>query len=283
LREAKEQLKENKEGFKMRYQEGLVGNVFAEVYTGLETDASHPSRETLRMADLLRWTYGLPVTTNIPTDPLGQMVWLEKNIFEETRVFRKRDSWVLFTFRFLIKMDDWPACCVAVVRLALLRKKHPIYNQHEWDSFVAGLMDQYHQLDIDPLGQACFAYLCLTTSNPPVRMARNLPECLSRATFGAGVRIPELVLLLETESQDVASAHIGGSLTVVIVRREHQEAIFSKFASSWSFLHVEGLSRLWCYVNIHHNTLIAQVKQGICQRIQSKLAGVFERLGRPMR
>jgi hypothetical protein len=263
------------------------------------------------MVDLIRWTYEIPVTTSMPTDRLSQMVWLEKNLVEETMIFRKRDSWVSLIYRLLFKTvlsNSWPACCIAAVRLTLLHKRYPIHKQHEWDSFVAGLMDQYDQLDVDPLGQACLAYLCLTTSNPPIRMAQNLPKTLSQATFDAEVRIPELVSMLENESQDVTSEHVTGSLSVVIVRREHQGVIFSNFASGWSlsvqpidasapnaeirrliwgsrpeqFIDVERQSRLWRHINSHHDRLIAQVRQELRQRILMDIASMVERVGRPL-
>jgi hypothetical protein len=143
--------------------------VFAEVYTGLGEDCRLPE-EDLRMADLLCWTIGTSLPRSIPVDALHQIVWLETDLLKKIRNLEKRDSWVLLAFRLLFKMvvsSDWPACCIAAVRLAVLARQYPMYNQNEWDGLVAGLLNQYIQLDIDPLGQACLAYLC----RPPAILA----------------------------------------------------------------------------------------------------------------
>jgi hypothetical protein len=315
LKKIKEKLKETNEFYEIRLPRRLAEQeqyVFADIYTGLDADASDPTEEDLEMVDLIRWTYGLPVTTSIPTDRLSQMVWLQNNLIEENMVFRKHDSWVSLMYRLLFKMvvsNSWPACCIAVVCLAILRKKYPMHKQHEWDCFVADLMNQYDQLDVDPLGQACLARLCLSTSNPPKIMAQNLPEIISQATFDAEVRIPELVELSGNESQDVASEYINDSLRVVIVRCEHQEVIFANFVFGWSLsvqpiearapdaeirrliwgtrpeqsMDVERQSRMWRYINSHHDRLIAQVTQELRQRILTEIASMVERANRPLR
>lgn len=106
--------------------------VFAEVYTGLGEDGFQP-REDLKMADFLCWTIGTSLRNSIPVDALCQIVWLETNLLEKIRNLEKRDSWVSLAFRLLFKMvvsNDWPACCIAAVRLAVLARQYPMYNQN---------------------------------------------------------------------------------------------------------------------------------------------------------
>lgn len=284
--------------------------VFAEVYTGLGEDGFQP-REDLRMADLLCWTIGTPLPNSIPVDALSQIVWLETGLLQKIRSLEKRDSWVLLAFRLLSKMvvsNDWPACCIAAVHLAVLARQYPMYNQNNWDDLVAGLLNQYIQLDIDPLGQACLAYLCLTTSNPRIRMAQYLPEALSQAAFDAKARVPELVSLLENDSPDIATELVNSSLSVVVVRRQLREVIFSRFAAGWSFsiqpldgsspdtcitrftwgsrpeqsIALESQSRLWQHITNHHKTLLAQIKQEIRQRIDARVEAMRERINQPL-
>jgi hypothetical protein len=167
-----------------------------------------------------------------------------------------------------------------------------MYEMDEWNAHVAGLMNNYIQLNIDPLGRACMAYLCLTTSDPPASMAQNLPETLSQATFDAEVRIPELVSLLR--GRDVASAHRNGQLSVVIVRRDAGEVVFSRSPIGWDLsmlpldatvseeglmkitwgpeeeqsIEVDGSSDIWRYINRHHTTtLVKRVNEGFDQRL----------------
>jgi hypothetical protein len=77
------------------------------------------------------------------------------------RMHKKRDAWVLLAFNFLTTL--------MVSTCFLYRSRiYPLYDQNEWDNLVTGLLNQHVQFDIDPLGQACLAYLCLTTSNPTI-------------------------------------------------------------------------------------------------------------------
>jgi hypothetical protein len=284
--------------------------VFAEIYTGLDytgldTDVSQITGDDLQMADLLRWTNGISLPTGIPTDTLGQIVWLEKNLLHDIETHQKRDSWVLLAFSLLSNMvtsNSWPACCIAAVRLAVLSRQYPLYDTAEWDGFVAGLMNQYIQLVIDPLGQACLAYLCLTTSDPQATMTRNLPGALSGIEFDASVRIPELVSRLD--SRDVASAQDNGSLNVVIVRRQHRDVVFSRIRNTndWSFsvhpvelstpadairrltwgprpeqsVDVNGRSSLWRYFCTHYRTSVNEFMQTIDERNLALLARIMQ-------
>jgi hypothetical protein len=139
-------------------------------------------------------------------------------------------------------------------------------------------------------------------------MSQHLPETLSQAAFDAEVRIPELVSLLETDSPDVASENINGSLSVVIVRRQVREVIFSRFAAGWSFsiqpidasspvtcitrltwgsrpeqsIDLESQSRLWRHITNHHKRLLAQINQEIRQRIDASVEAMRERVNRPL-
>jgi hypothetical protein len=288
----------------------LTPYVFAEVYTGLGEDGRLPEKD-MWMADLLCWTIGTSLPNSIPVDALSQIVWLETDLLEKIRTLEKRDSWVLLAYRLLFKMvvsNDWPACCIAAVRLAVLARQYPMYNPNEWDDLVAGLLNQYIQLDIDPLGQACLAYLCLTTSNPRTKMAQKLPETLSQAAFDAKARIPELVSLLENDSPDIATECVNGSLSVVVVRCQLREVIFPRFAAGWSFsiqplegsspaacitrltwgsrpeqsIDLESQSRLWQHITNHHKTLLAQIKQEIRQRIDARVEAMRERVNQPL-
>jgi hypothetical protein len=247
------------------------------------------------MVELLCWTKDAAFPSETPANALDRVVWLEKHLLEEVRIHNKHDGWVLLAFSILSKMvnsNSWPACCIAAVRLTVLRKQYPLYDMAEWDTFVAGLLNNYNQLDIDPLGRACLAYLCLTASDPPASMAQNLPETLSQATFDAEVRIPELVSLLR--GRDVASAHRNGQLSVVIVRRDAEEVIFSRSSTGWDLsmlpleatvseggllkitwgpkeeqsIEVEGFSDIWRYIDRHHSTtLVKRVIEGFDQRL----------------
>lgn len=166
-------------------------------------------------------------------------------------------------------------------------------------------MKKYDQLDSDPLGRICLAYLCLTTSNPQALMPRNLPSAFSQAGFNTSVRIPELLATLG--SPDVALADRNGILAVVIVRRQHEDAVFSRIQNStrWNFstqplevvaapnatyeitwgpgpehsIVVDRVSDVWSYINRHHSdTLIAQTKMGHAKRIEAML----EKLRQPI-
>jgi hypothetical protein len=274
------------------HPEAVENYVFVETYTGLHSDVSQVFKDDLLMVELLCWIRDAPFPSSIPTNALDRIVWLEKHLLEDLRVYSKRDGWILLAFSVLSKMvlsNSWPACCIAAVRLTVLSRQYPMYDMAEWDTYVAGLMNQYNQLNVDPLGQACLAYLCLTTSDPPACMAQNLPETLSQASFNA--TIPELVLLLR--GRDVASADRNGLLSVVIVRRNDQEVVFSRSSTGWNLsmlpleatvsaqgdkkikwgpepeqsIEVEGSSEIWLYVARHHSTtLIPQVRDGYEQR-----------------
>ncbi|KAH0287542.1 hypothetical protein M436DRAFT_86137 [Aureobasidium namibiae CBS 147.97] len=194
--------------------------------------------DDLQMVELLCWLKNVSIPSNIPADALSQIVWLEANLLEKIRRYERRDSWFLLAFGLLSNMvvsNDWPACCIAAVRLAVLAGQYPLRDKAVWDDFVANLMNNFIQLDVDPLGQACLAYLCLTTRDPPAMMAQNLPVALSQAEIDVSMRIPEILAKLEGE--DVAVAHDAGSLSVVFVRRNQQSAVFSRLpnSSDWSF------------------------------------------------
>ena len=275
-------------------------HVFAEVYTGLESDVFPAARDEFRMIELLCWTNNMSVPSDIPVDSLGQIVWLETNLLEKIRTRQTRDSWVLLAFSLSSRMvmsNSWPACCIAAVRLAILKRQYLPYDTIMWDTFVANLMSRWTRLDLDPLGQACLAYLCLTTRDPSAMMMPYLPTALSQGRFDASVRIPELVARLVGD-RDVALANRNGTLGVVIVRRQDQETVFSTSSTGWSLsmqtlevsiapnamyritwgpqreqsIVVDRLSDVWSYINRHHSsTLIAQTKEEHTKRIQAML------------
>ncbi|CAD0105750.1 unnamed protein product [Aureobasidium uvarum] len=205
--------------------------VFAESYTGLSSDVSQVKRDDLQMIELLRWIKGISLPKDIPQDELSQVVWLEIHILERIRTREKEGAWVLLGFIMLSKKvvsGQWPACCIAAVRLAVLSHQYAMYERQDWDAHVAGLINQYPRLDVDPLGQACLAYLALTTSNPTETMSQNLSPALVQATFDHSIRIPGLVALLEPVSRNVALEYVGDVLQVVIVRRGDDEVVFSR-------------------------------------------------------
>lgn len=173
--------------------------VFAEIYTGLESDVFPAARDDFRIIEVLCWTNNMSLPSNIPVDSVGQIVWLEANLLERIRTRQTRDSWVLLAFSLLSRMvmsNSWPACCIAAVRLAVLKRQYLPYDMVMWDDFVASLMSRWTGLDLDFLGQACLAYLCLTTRDPSTMMMPYLPTALSQGGFDASVRISELVARL---------------------------------------------------------------------------------------
>lgn len=255
---------------------------FADSYTGLGHDVSQAPRDDLQMVELLRWSMVDQAPHGIQNQTLDQVVWLEIHLLEEIRVHKRGDAWVLLAFNLLWKMvlsSHWPACCMAAVRLAKLGSQFPMYDKTVWDNFVADLINRYKQLDVDPLGQACLAYLSLTTSNPASTMQQNLPAALAGASFDKKVRIPDLVKLLD--SQDVAS-ETEGTIEIVMVRRGHQEVVFSRLQNDtkWDLsvqpisfsspdakvrrltwgpgqsqsVNLAPRSLLWRYLNRHHGT-----------------------------
>lgn len=264
--------------------------VFADSYTGLDKNVSDMPRNDLQMVELLRWIMAISTPTGIPSDALAQVVWLEATLLEEIRTHRKSDAWVLLAYDLLSKTvlsNQWPACCIAAVRLARLNSQYPMYDQAAWDNFITDLINQYQKLDIDPLGQACLAYLSLTTSNPTSTIEQNLPAVLAEAAFDRATRIPDIVALLD--SHDVASGTDDG-VDVVIVRCDQQEIVFSRpsnhtewdlsvqpitFSSpdskvrriTWGpgpsqAVNLGPRSRLWRYLNRHHGaTGVAALNQ----------------------
>jgi hypothetical protein len=117
------------------------------------------------------------------------------------------------------------------------------------------------------------------------------------------------VELFGNESQNVASEYINDSLRVVIVRREHQEVIFSNFVFGWSLsvqpidarapnaeirrliwgtrpeqsLDVERQSRMWRYIYSHHGRrLRAKFIQDTRQQIDDMLASMAQHANRPL-
>lgn len=273
------------------------GYVFAEIYTGCQ-DVFKVANDNLRMVDLLYWMKEVPIPSRIH---LGATSWLEHHFLKQIRSLQKGDTWVLLAHSLLsnlILSTDWPMCCIAIVRLAVLSNQYPMRDTHEWNKYVAGLMDSYKELDADPLAQACFAYLALTTSNPRATMERNLPESLSQADFDKTVRIPELVSKLATRNQNVAQETVDHSIAVVFTRRQHQDAIFAKFTDGWSFsvepikascpedllrwgthrtltwgerpeqtADVATMSSSWQYVNTHHGALVDQTQDNLIARM----------------
>lgn len=199
-----------------------------------------------------------------------------------------------------------------MVRLAVLSDQCPMHDTDKWNEHVASLMDNYKELDIDPLAQACFAYLSLTTSDPQATMTRNLPASLSQADFDKTVRIPELLSKLDGQSQNVAQQTLDNSIAVVIARREHQDVIFAKFVDGWSFsmepidvsipedhetrlryrtliwgdrpeqtANVTIASSLWRYIVRHHAALMARVRQDHAALTKASLASMLAHVRRP--
>lgn len=288
------------------------GYVFAEVYTGCQ-DIFQVANDDLRMVDLLYWMKGVSFSSRIHLDASS---WLEHHFLKQIRSLQKGETWVLLAHSLLSNLSlsaDWPMCCIAMVRLAVLSNQYPMRDTHEWNKFVTGLMDNYKELDDDPLAQACFAYLSLTTSDPRATMARNLPESLSQADFDITTRIPELLSKLANESQDVAQGVSDNSIAIIIARRRHQDVIFAKFTNGWSFsLEPINLSlpqdkhrryTHWTlkwgerpeqtadvmigssmsrYISRHHGALAARATEDLGSELDAELTAMEERLRQPL-
>lgn len=288
----------------------VVTYAFVETYTGLVEDVSQVFKDDLRMVELLCWIKGVSLPSDIPHNAIDRIVWLEKHLLKDISELNKREGWVLLAFSLLSHMvvtNSWPACCIAAVRLAVLSTQYTLREKQVWDGIVADLMNRYSQLDVDPLGQACLAYLCLTTSDPPAMMAQNLPTALSQGGFDSTVRIPELVARLEG-NRDVTSARRSGALAVVIVRRQEQEVVFSTSSAGWNLslqplkispaaddmnkviwgpepeqsIAVARYSEMWSYINRHYkDTLISQTNESTWKNINALIAKYGRRESRP--
>lgn len=110
--------------------------VFAEVYTGPGFGVCQSIRDEFRIIEVLCWTNNVPVPSNIPTDSLGQIAWLEANLLEKIKIRQIRDTWVLLAFSLLSKMvisDSWPVCYIAAFRLAVLKRQYLPHDSAVWD------------------------------------------------------------------------------------------------------------------------------------------------------
>jgi predicted nucleic acid-binding Zn-ribbon protein len=199
----------------------LAEYTFAERYSGL----SQLSKEDLSITELLCWSKGISTPSGVGTNELDQIVWLESFLLEHIRSRQKKDTWVLLAFELLlriVKSENWLARCVACVRLAVLGNQYVMYDGEAWIQIVNAVRIAYPQLDVDPLGQACVAYLALTTDDSKSFMKPNLAQ----ASFGKMTRIPEILALLKDDNQ-VASTTVGKT-RVVVASHTDQEVVFSR-------------------------------------------------------
>ncbi|CAD0087549.1 unnamed protein product [Aureobasidium mustum] len=199
----------------------LAAHKFAEQYSGL----SEMSRQDLSITELLCWSKGISTPSGVGTSELDQVVWLERYVLEHIRTRQKKDTWVLLAFELLLQMvksGDWLARCVACVRLAVLSNQYVMYDGEAWIQVVEAVRTAWPQLDIDPLGQACVAYLALTTDDSKSFMKPRLAQ----ASFSKTTPIPEIFALLEDDHR-VGLTTVGDT-RIVVASHLDQEVVFSK-------------------------------------------------------
>jgi len=187
--------------------------------------------EDVTTVDLLRWSKNISTPLGLTNNDLDQLIWLESHLLNSIRKREKQGSPVFLSFQLLInkiKSEDWLTRCISCVRLAVLGNQYVMTDAETWSSLVGGLRDNHPQLVIDPLAQACFAYLALTTSHPSDHIRPIEPELVDAfegALFSKTTPIPDILKLFQDNG--VVSETVG-DIELVMARFQHMDAVFSK-------------------------------------------------------